>query len=152
MTRRSFGHPDPLQDRRRTSGNFTQPDAGGAPLTMRDANGDVPIDNVKAIVAPAGGLADLGGGVAQLLALVLQTAGSTLTVADVVRLIVPDGALTDLGGGRAQLNFAAAGIPATAIGQALLSLDGATFTPVMPLTTPDAGWLVNEAGYLLIAG
>ena len=64
MTRRSFGHADPLQDRRRTGGSITAgPEDSGLLLTMRDANGDVPIGNVKTIVPDAGALEDLGGGV-----------------------------------------------------------------------------------------
>ncbi len=39
---------------------------------------------------------------------------------------------------------------ATAVGQVLLSLNGTTFVPALPLTGPD-GWLVDSAGLLLVA-
>ena len=36
-------------------------------------------------------------------------------------------------------------------GQVLFSVDGASFTIELPLTSPD-GWLVNEAGLLIVVG
>lgn len=39
--------------------------------------------------------------------------------------------------------------PATAIGQVLLSTDGAAFEPELPLTSPH-GWVVNDSGRLLV--
>ena len=48
-----------------------------------------------------------------------------------------------------QIRSTNSAIPATAIGQHLVSLDGATFTPVLPVTTPD-GWLIGEDGHPLV--
>lgn len=42
-------------------------------------------------------------------------------------------------------------LSATAVGQILISLDGSTFEPHLPLTSED-GWLVNEDGELLVVG
>ena len=47
------------------------------------------------------------------------------------------------------------GLVATHIGQVVLSLDGVTLTPQLPLTSasPDrGGWLINKQGYLLVTG
>lgn len=42
-----------------------------------------------------------------------------------------------------------------AVGQILMSIDGITYTAQTPLTAPQngsAGWLVNDAGVLLVTG
>jgi hypothetical protein len=47
------------------------------------------------------------------------------------------------------------GLVATQIGQVVLSLDGVTVTPQLPLTSvalDRGGWLLNDQGYMLVAG
>jgi hypothetical protein len=46
----------------------------------------------------------------------------------------------------------AATITATQVGQVVLSMDGATVSSQTPLTTVDDGWLVNDAGVMLVTG
>ena len=41
---------------------------------------------------------------------------------------------------------------ASQAGQVLFSTDGLALTAELPLTAPDVGWLINEAGYLLVCG
>ena len=42
-------------------------------------------------------------------------------------------------------------IPATQIGQVLLSIDGVNFSAQLPLTSPN-GWLVSDLGIMLVVG
>lgn len=42
-------------------------------------------------------------------------------------------------------------IPATEVGQVLISVDGLTFSAHLPLTSVN-GWLVNDPGLMLVVG
>ncbi|MCK5318647.1 MAG: hypothetical protein KAJ55_12085 [Anaerolineales bacterium] len=46
----------------------------------------------------------------------------------------------------------AANVPATEIGQLLMSLDGVEFSAIQPVTSASEGWLVSADGDLLIEG
>lgn len=56
------------------------------------------------------------------------------------------------GGGSSTPPPSITGIPnvATTIGQVLISLDGLTFTPKLPVTDPTAGWLVDGGTGLML--
>lgn len=43
-------------------------------------------------------------------------------------------------------------IPATEVGQVLISVDGLTFSAHLPLTTLIDGWLINNDGIMLVVG
>ena len=55
-------------------------------------------------------------------------------------------------GGDEKLQLTATGVPATAPGQVLYSLDGVAFTAQLPVTSWENGWLINMDGLLLVAG
>jgi len=44
------------------------------------------------------------------------------------------------------------GVPATHVGQVLISVNGTTFAAKQPLTSLSSGWLINNLGYMLVSG
>lgn len=63
-------------------------------------------------------------------------------------VITEDGELEELQPGDSLLGGSTP--PATRVGEVLHSLDGAAFTPQLPVTTLTAGWLVNNSGLLIV--
>lgn len=66
-------------------------------------------------------------------------------------LVLVDGQTAQLPPGDTVVGASGLPLP-TQVGQTLLAVDESAFVAALPLTSPDAGWLMNGQGFLLVVG